>query len=58
MSAAAAANVFIYTGVGEGAVVLKDAVRVRIDPSFLVIPYRAFECKYKLQEVEFNDGLL
>jgi hypothetical protein len=28
-----AADVFVYTGVGEGAVVPKDAVRVRIDPS-------------------------
>jgi len=51
------AEVFVYTGVGEGAVVPRDVVRVRIDPSVLVVPIRAFEFNYKLQEVELHDGL-
>ena len=52
-----AVDVFVYTGVGEGAVVPNDVVRVKIDPSVRVIPSRAFLQKPKLQEVEFNDGL-
>ena len=38
----AAADVFVYTGVGEGAVVPDDVVRVQIDPSVLAIPARTF----------------
>jgi hypothetical protein len=43
--------------VGEGAVVPKDVVRVRIDQTVLVLPIEAFMSKYKLQEVEFDEGL-
>jgi hypothetical protein len=50
-----AAEVFVYAG--EGAVVPNDVVRVRIDPSVLAIPSRAFEDKYKLQVVQLHDGL-
>jgi hypothetical protein len=38
-------DVFVY--MGEGAVVPDDAVRVRIDPSVLVIPEHAFFHRYK-----------
>lgn len=31
------ADVFVYTGIGDGGVVPQDVVRVRIDPSVLVI---------------------
>ena len=51
-----AVKVFVYTG-REGAVVPQDVVRVRIDPSVLAIPIEAFMSKYKLQEVEFHEGL-
>ena len=54
-----AAEVFVYTALGgEGAVVPKDIVRVRIDPSVLAIPARAFLGRRKLEEVELHDGLL
>ena len=53
-----AAVLFVYTGVGEGAVVPKDVVRVRIDPSVLAIPANAFARRYKLKEVKLHDGLL
>jgi hypothetical protein len=43
--------------VGEGAVVPQDVVRVRIDQTVLVLPIEAFMSKYKLQEVEFDEGL-
>ena len=51
------AEVFVYTGVGGGAVVPNDVVRVKIDPSVRVIPSRAFLQKPKLQEVELHNGL-
>jgi hypothetical protein len=51
------AEVFVYTGVGEGAVVPNDVVRVRIDPSVLAIPHQAFYQRRQLQEVELHDGL-
>ena len=53
----AVAEVFVYTGAGEGAVVPNDVVRVRIDPSVRVIPSRAFYQRRQLQEVEFHNGL-
>ena len=49
------AEIFVYTG--GGAVVPNDVVRVKIDPSVLDIPIEAFMSKYKLQEVEFHEGL-
>ena len=54
-----AAEVFVYTdtGVGEGAVVPKDIVRVRIDPSVLVIPEGAFFRRSKLETIELHDSL-
>lgn len=39
------AEVFVYTGVGEGAVVPQDVVRVRIDP--LVLAIRICICTQK-----------
>ena len=48
-------NVFVYTG--EGAVVPYDVVRVRIDPSVLVIPHRAFSNRSKMETIELHDGL-
>lgn len=46
-----AAEVFLYTGVGEGAIEIPtDVVCVRIDPSVL-------ELRYKLREVQLHDGL-
>jgi len=57
MSAAAAAEVFIYTGVGEGAVVPPDVVRVRVDPSVYVIPRGTFYERWKLEKVELHDDL-
>ena len=51
-----ATDVFVY--MGEGVVVPRDVVRVRIDPSVLVIPEHAFFQRYKLETVEFHDGLL
>ena len=42
-----ATDVFVYTGIGEGAIVPEDVVRVRIDPSVLVLPGHAFS--YRLQ---------
>jgi hypothetical protein len=52
-----ATEVFVYTGIGEGDVVPHDIVRVRIDQTVLAIPIKAFMSKYKLQEVEFHEGL-
>jgi len=43
--------------VGEGAVVPKDVVRVRIDPTVLVIPERAFARLAQLEEVQLSDGV-
>jgi hypothetical protein len=50
-------DVFVYTGIGEGAVVPKDVVRVRIDPSVLVIPEHAFFQQCKLETIELHDGI-
>jgi hypothetical protein len=55
-------EVFLYTGVGEGAIEIPtDVVRIRIDPSVLVIAEWAFALKfklrYKLREVQLHDGL-
>ena len=52
-----AALLFVYTGVGEGANVPNNVVRVRIDPSLLGIPEDAFQHRLELEEVEFHDGL-
>jgi hypothetical protein len=46
---------FVY--MGEGALVLRDVVRVRIDPSVLVIPEYAFIERRQLQKIELHDGL-
>ena len=48
-------EVFVYT---EGIEVPQDVVRVRVHPSVTVIPDRAFNRRYKLEEVELYDGLL
>jgi hypothetical protein len=46
-------EMFVYTGVGEGAVAPKGIVRVRVDPSVLAIPHEAFYHRRQLQEVSF-----
>ena len=46
------AEVFLYTGVGEGAVAPKGVVRVRVDPSVLAIPASAFADRFDLKLVE------
>jgi len=61
------AAVFVYTGVGEGAVVPHDhhargridqiVQRVRVDPSVLTIPASTFSCRRYLQEVKLHNGL-
>ena len=53
----AVAEVFVYTGVGEGAVAPKGVVRVRVDPSMLAIPADAFRSRSKMNEVQLHDGL-
>ena len=45
---------FVYTGIGEGVVVPDDAVRVRIDPSVLVIPEHAFFERCQLETIELQ----
>jgi hypothetical protein len=50
-------DVFVYTGIGEGAVVPRDVARVRIDPSVLVIPAKAFFQRCKLETIELHDGI-
>jgi hypothetical protein len=50
-------DVFVYTGIGEGAIVPRDVVRVRIDPSVLVIPEHAFFQRCKLETIELHDGI-
>jgi len=50
-------EVFVYTGVGEGAVAPKGVVRVRVDPSVLAIPHEAFYYRRQLQEVELHYSL-
>jgi hypothetical protein len=52
-----ATDVFVYTGIGVGAVVPSDAVRVRFDPSVLVVPDHAFSCRSKMETIELHDGL-
>jgi hypothetical protein len=50
-------EVFVYT---EGAVVPENVVRVRIDPTVLVIPdisANAFASRINLEEVELHDGI-
>ena len=47
MDVAADTEVFIYTGAGE-AVIPRDVVRVRVDPSVTLIPAKAFEGRKKL----------
>jgi hypothetical protein len=47
----------LFAVIGEGAVVPGNVVRVRIDQTVLVLPIEAFMSKYKLQEVEFHEGL-
>ena len=42
---------------GEGAVVPDDVVHVRIDPTVLVIPFKPFYERTKLETIEFHDGL-
>lgn len=49
-----AADVFLYTA---GAVVPKDVVRVRVDPSVTTIPSNAFTHRMKLEQVELCEGL-
>ena len=50
-----AAEAFVY--MGEGAVVPRDVVHVRIDPSVLEIPEYAFKERTKLKKVQLHDGL-
>ena len=50
-------EMFVYTGVGEGAVAPKGIVRVRVDPSVLAIPHKAFSYRRQLQEVELHYSL-
>ena len=49
------AEVFVYTGVGEVAVVLTDVVLVSIDPS--IIPDRALWRQRKLKDIVLLSGL-
>jgi len=46
-----ATGVFVYTGVGEGAVVPQGVVRVRVDPTVLAIPADAFNNCFALKEI-------
>jgi hypothetical protein len=50
-----AAEALVY--MGEGSVVPRDVVRVRIDPSVLAIPEYAFKERTKLKKVQLHDGL-
>ncbi len=50
-------DVFVYMGEGGGEIPA-DVVRVRVDPSVIAIPARAFFSRHKLEEVELCDGLL
>jgi hypothetical protein len=54
---AADADVFVYTGDG-GAEVPDDVVRVRVDPSVTLIPYKALYQRKKLTEVELCEGVV
>jgi hypothetical protein len=51
------AEVFVYTEEGE-AVAPDDVVRVRVDPSVTSIPYKEFDRRKKLAEVELCEGLV
>jgi hypothetical protein len=51
-------EVFVYTGRQGGDNVPQDVVRVRIDPSVMSIPARAFSNSTKLAEVELCEGLV
>ena len=44
-------EMFVYTGVGEGAVVPQDVVRVRVSN-----PADAFRYRSKMNEVQLHDG--
>jgi hypothetical protein len=51
--------IFVYTGVGEGASCSKrNVVRIRIDPSVVIIPeiYFRFD-KGHVEQVELHDGV-
>ena len=48
------ADIFVYT---EGAIVPRDVVRARIDPSVTLIPPRAFSERKKLVDVELGEGI-
>ena len=48
---------FVYTGLGEGAIVPRDVVRVLIDPSVLEIPANTFFKRHQLKEVVFHDNI-
>ena len=50
-------EVFVYTGEG-GAVIPRDVVRVRVDPSVRSIPANAFCERKKLAEVALCEGLV
>jgi hypothetical protein len=54
-----ATEIFVYTGVGEGASCSKrDVVRVRIDPSVVVVPDIYFEFdKSHVEQVELHEGI-
>ena len=47
-------EVFVYT---EGSLAPGNVVRVRIDPSVLVIPDGAISQRYKLETIELHDGI-
>ncbi|KAL7553673.1 hypothetical protein ACHAWF_016981 [Thalassiosira exigua] len=55
-SGAGGDDAFVYMGRG-GPVVPTDVVRVRVDPSVVAIPARAFEGRKKLEDVELPEGL-
>jgi hypothetical protein len=50
-------QVFVYTG-PNGESPPKNVVRVQVDPSVTSIPYRAFDRREKLSEVELCEGLV
>ena len=52
-----AVDVFVYTGVGEGAIVPKDVIRVRVNTTVLAIPIEAFHYCAALTEVELHHDL-
>jgi len=52
-----AVDEFVYTGVGEGAIVPKDVIRVQVNPTVLAIPIEAFHYCAALTEVELHHDL-